>query len=60
MEDQDKTYLWLVVISFIAITLAMVFSIMGWLELHNQDMITSNGAEAAPAASAAAAPAAAH
>ncbi len=57
MEENDKTYLWMVVISFIAITMAMVFGIMGLMELRSQDTISSNGggssASSAPASSSA-------
>lgn len=48
MEEQDKIYLWLVVIAFIAMLVATAFGWAEILELRNQDMIS--GSSSAPAA----------
>lgn len=36
MDQQDKTWLWLVVTSFLAITLALVFAVVELNELREQ------------------------
>jgi len=60
MEEQDKIYLWLVVIAFIGMLVATAFGWAEILELKSQDIITtsSSSSTAAAAPAPAAAPAA--
>jgi hypothetical protein len=47
MEEQDKIYLWLVVIAFIAMLVATAFGWAEILELKSQDIITSTSSASA-------------
>jgi hypothetical protein len=54
MEEQDKIYLWLVVIAFIGLLVATAFGWAEILELKSQDIITSSSSSSSASAPAAA------
>ena len=45
MEEQDKIYLWLVVIAFLALLIATGFGWAEILELKDQNTITTTGSK---------------
>jgi len=42
MEENDKTYMWLVIITFVGLALATAFSLMELSELQAPDLFTSS------------------
>ncbi len=42
MEENDKTYMWLVIITFFGLAIAIAFSLMELSELQATDLFTSS------------------